>query len=107
MEQNKTPFVSDEQINDIATRNAGFDETEATGIRLGMIKARDLYEPELRALRDRVEGRDRLIQELVDALKYGTRLHFYGAQSAIETMEAALAKAKELTGITPNTNDHA
>lgn len=88
----KTPFVSDEQIRSVPMHDIDTGELVALE-EMSPYRVRDLYEAELQALRDRVEPRDRIIQELVDALADPHKM-------SLGT--AALAKAKEQLGIEPS-----
>ena len=63
------PHVSDEQINDIAIRNAGFDETNAVSIRLGMFKSRDLYEPLVTSQKERIAALEEALRDAVKEME--------------------------------------
>lgn len=107
----KTPFVSDEQIAKVMA--AEFTRTRDHVVACGAARAmRNIYEAELQALRNRVEPRDRILQELVDALAnvskesegIGTIVCNCGAAATGIQLatNSALAKAKEQFGIEPS-----
>lgn len=109
----KTPFVSDEQIRSVPMHDIDTGELVALE-EMSPYRVRDLYEAELQALRDRVEPRDRIIQELVDALARALEPASFATHQArlpithheflrtLQGMNAALAKAKEQLGIEPS-----
>ena len=106
----KTPFVSDEQIAKVMA--AEFTRTRDHVVACGAARAmRNIYEAELQALRDRVEPRDRILQELVDGIEEVRKINAdlvsrgpmdTAAGHCLRVSKAALAKAKEQLGIEPS-----
>lgn len=105
----KTPFVSDEQIRSVPMHDIDTGELVALE-EMSPYRVRDLYEAELQALRDRVEPRDRIIQELVDAIMDNARHRLLAEGEEGDTvndflnmtLNTALAKAKEQFGVEPS-----